>query len=146
MVSKGGSGMPKRKRFEIRVSDEQFAVLKRTAFDRGFRSIAAYVQAASASDMRQSGPDGSNGPEIVAASIDRLVKEVRSLHTAQQAVFAAVDSLTRLFLTCIPEPPPETLDQAKRRARLRYDRYLLSVAQNMASDSRTKMTELMDRG
>jgi len=61
-------------------------------------------------------------------------------------VFAAVDSLTRLFLTCIPEPPPDALDQAKRRARLRYDRFLLSVAQNMTSDSRATLTELIDRG
>lgn len=68
------------------------------------------------------------------------------MHTAQQALFAAVDSLTRLFLTCIPEPPPEGLDQAKRRARLRYDRFLLSVAQNMTADSRATLTELIDRG
>jgi hypothetical protein len=138
--------MPKRKRFEIRVSDEQFAVLKRTASDRGFRSIGAYVQAAAATDARQFGAADSDRDEIIAASFDRLAKEVRTLHTAQQALFAAVDSLTRLFLTCIPEPPPDALDQAKRRARLRYERYLLSVAQNMASDSRSRLTELMDRG
>ena len=137
--------MPGRRRFEIRVSDEQFAVLKRTAADRGFRSIGAYVQAAAATDARESGLANFDRDEIIAASIDRVVKEVRTLHTAQQAVFAAVDSLTRLFLTCIPEPPPDALEQAKRRARLRYDRYLLSVAQNMASDSRARLTELMDR-
>ena len=137
--------MPGRRRFEIRVSDEQFAVLKRTAADRGFRSIGAYVQAAAATDARESGPTNFDRDEMIAASIDRVVKEVRTLHTAQQAVFAAVDSLTRLFLTCIPEPPPDALEQAKRRARLRYDRYLLSVAQNMASDSRARLTELMDR-
>ena len=57
-----------------------------------------------------------------------------------------MDSLTRLFLTCIPEPPPDALEQAKRRARLRYDRFLVSVAQNMASDSRATLTELIDRG
>ena len=57
-----------------------------------------------------------------------------------------MDSLTRLFLTCIPEPPPEALDQAKRKARLRYERYLVSVAQNMTSDSRATLTELVDRG
>ena len=136
--------MAKRRRFEIRVSDEQFAVLKRTASDRGFRSIGAYVQAVAAADTRQSGAADFDRDDVIAASIERLSKEVRSLHTAQQAVFAAVDSLTRLFLTCIPEPPPDTLDQAKRRARLRYDRYLLSVAQNMASDSRARLTKLTD--
>ena len=136
--------MVKNKRFELRVSDEQFNVLKRTAKARGFRSIAAYVQAATTKDLQDSSIE-SDDNAFVAASLDRLSREIRTLHTAQQALFAAVDSLTRLFLTCIPEPAPEALDQAKRRARLRYDRYLLSVAQNMTSDSRATLTELIDR-
>lgn len=70
--------------------------------------------------------------EIVAASIERLRKDLRSLHTNQQALFALTDALTRLILTCLPEPPADVLDQAKRRAKLRYDRLLLSIAQHMA--------------
>jgi hypothetical protein len=96
--------------------------------------------------LRDSPPDQSDREAFVAASIDRLSKEIRNLHTTQQALFAAVDSLTRLFLTCIPEPPAEALDQAKRKARLRCERYLVSVAQNMTSDSRATLTELVDRG
>src|SRR5215471_14360327 len=129
-------GMAKNKRFELRVTDDQFNVLKRTAQARGFRSVSAYVQSATTRDLRGSPPDQSDREAFIAASLDRLSKEVRNLHTTQQALFAAVDSLTRLFLTCIPEPPPEALDQAKRRARLRYERYLVSVAQNMTSNSR----------
>ena len=138
--------MAKKKRFELRVSDDQFSVLKRTAQARGFRSVSAYVQAATTRDLRDSPPDQSDREAFVAASLDRLSKEIRNLHTTQQALFAAVDSITRLFLTCIPEPPPEALDQAKRKARLRYERYLVSVAQNMTSDSRATLTELVDRG
>jgi hypothetical protein len=138
--------MATKKRFELRVSDDQFAVLKRTAQTRGFRSVSAYVQAATIRDLRDSPPDQSDREAFVAASLDRLSKEIRNLHTTQQALFAAVDSLTRLFLTCIPEPPPEALDQAKRKARLRYERYLVAVAQNMTSDSRATLTELVDRG
>ena len=138
--------MAKKKRFELRVSDDQFNVLKRTAQARGFRSVSAYVHAATTKDLRDSTPDQADREAFVAASLDRLSKELRTVHTAQQALFAAVDSLTRLFLTCIPEPPPEGLDQAKRRARLRYDRFLLSVAQNMTADSRATLTELIDRG
>ena len=137
--------MAKWKRFELRLSESELAVIRQTAQVRGFPSVSAYVQTALRKD-RQNPPEETDRDAMVAASLDRLCREVRSLHTAQQAVFAAVDSLTRLFLTCIPEPAPETLDQAKRRARLRYDRYLLSVAQNMASDSRAKLTELVDRG
>ena len=120
-------------------------LLKRTAQARGFRSANAYVQAVVARDMRDSTSDQADR-EAFAASLDRLSKEIRTVHTTQQAVFAVVDSLARLFLTCVPEPPPNVLDQAKRRARLRYDKFLLSVAQNMASDSRATLTELVDRG
>jgi hypothetical protein len=138
--------MAKWERFELRLSEEQLAVVKRTAQVRGFRSVSGYIQAVLTRDLRDSLPDQSDREAFVAASIDRLSKEIRNLHTTQQALFAAVDSLTRLFLTCIPEPPPEALDQAKRKARLRYERYLVSVAQNMTSDSRATLTELVDRG
>jgi hypothetical protein len=141
-----GNAMAKWERFELRLSEEQLAVVKRTAQVRGFRSVSGYIQAVLTRDLRDSPPDQSDREAFVAASIDRLSKEIRNLHTTQQALFAAVDSLTRLFLTCIPEPPPEALDQAKRKARLRYERYLVSVAQNMTSDSRATLTELVDRG
>ena len=138
--------MAKWERFELRLAEEQLAVVKRTAQVRGFRSVSGYIQAVLTRDLRDSPPDQSDREAFVAASIDRLSKEIRNLHTTQQALFAAVDSLSRLFLTCIPEPPPEALDQAKRKARLRYERYLVSVAQNMTSDSRATLTELVDRG
>ena len=138
--------MAKWKRYEMRLSDEQFAAMKRQAESRGFASISAYVQALVKEDLRRPTPEQAEQEAFVSASVDRLAKEVRTLHTAQQAVFAAVDSLARLFLTCVPEPSAETIDQAKRRARLRYDRFLLSVAQNMTSDSRATLSELIDRG
>jgi hypothetical protein len=138
--------MAKWERFELRLSEEQLAVVKRTAQVRGFRSVSGYIQTVLTRDLRDSPPDQSDREAFVAASLDRLSKAMRNLHTTQQALFAAVDSLTRLFLTCVPEPPPEALDQAKRKARLRYERYLVSVAQNMTSDSRATLTELVDRG
>jgi hypothetical protein len=137
--------MERRKRFEIRVSNEQFAVLKQAAHTRGYRSVGAFVQAAALNDLRDSTPERTDTETILAASIGRLAKDIRTVHTTQQALFAVVDSLTRLFLTCIPEPPPEALEPAKRRARLRYNRFLVTVAQNMASDSRATLTELTDR-
>ena len=137
--------MAKRKRLELRVSEDQYTFLRKTAQASGFRSISAYVLALVTKDQRHSCGDQHDGAEAFAASLNRLSREIRTTHTAQQAVFAAIDSLVRLFLTCIPEPPPEELDQAKRRARLRYDRFLLAVAQNMTSDCRATLTELMDR-
>jgi hypothetical protein len=137
--------MEKKQRFDLRLPEDQMTSMKRTAQTRGFRSTNAYIQAVLARDLRDSNSDQADR-EAFTASLDRLSKEIRTIHTAQQALFAVVDSLTRLFLTCIPEPPAEALDQAKRRARLRYDRFLLSVAQNMAAESRSTLAELTDRG
>src|SRR5215472_8315612 len=95
---------------------------------------------------RHSKSDRCDQEAFVAASIDRLSKEIRGLHTGQQALSATIDSLTRLFLTCVPESPAEVLDQAKRRAKLRYDRFLVSVAQNMTADTRATLGELADHG
>jgi hypothetical protein len=137
--------MGKRQKFDLRLPGDQMTLMKRTAHDRGFRSANAYVQAVIIKDMRNSISE-QNDREAFVASLDRLAKEIRTIHTTQQALFAVVDSLARLFLTCIPEPPLNALDQAKRRARLRYDRFLLSVAQNMMSDARATLTELVDNG
>jgi hypothetical protein len=137
--------MAKRKRFELRLSEDQLTAMKRTAQARGFRSATAYVNETLAKDLRDSRSEQPDRQAFVAASIDRLSKEIRTLHTAHQALFALVDSLTRLFLTCIPEPPTGALDEAKRRAKLRYSRFMVSVAQNMSSDTRATLSELIDR-
>ena len=138
--------MAKRQRFDLWLPGDQMALVKKAAQAGGFRSTTAYIQAVLARDLRGSKSDGTDQETFVAASIDRLSKEIRGLHTGQQALFATIDSLTRLFLTCVPEPPAEVLDQAKRRAKLRYDRFLVSVAQNMTADTRVTLDELADRG
>lgn len=138
--------MAKRKRFELRLSDDQLTAMKKAAQVRGFRSASAYIQAVLTKDLRVSTTDQADREAFVAASINRLSKEIRRLHTAHQALFALTDGLTRLFLTCIPEPPSGALDQAKRRAKLRYSRFLVSVAQNMSSDTGATLAELIDQG
>src|SRR3954464_5852649 len=105
--------MAEKKRLELRVSGDQFNVLKRTAQARGFRSVSAYVQAATTKDIRDSPPQQPDREAFVAASLDRLSKEPLTVHTTQQALFAAVDRLTRLFLTCSPGPTREALEQTK---------------------------------
>src|SRR5215471_16930366 len=107
--------MGKRQKFDLRLPPDQMVLMKRTAQIRGFRSANAYVQAVVVNDMRDATSDQTDREAFV-ASLDRLTKEIRTIHTAQQALFALVDSLARLFLTCIPEPPPNALDQAQRLA------------------------------
>ncbi len=136
--------MRKNERFELLVPQDLLERLKVVAGERG-TSVASVVRMALENEMRHGEPAIAKTERIVSASIDRVARDLRTLQTAQQAVFALTDSLARLFLTCVPEPAPELLDQAKRRARLRYDRFLKSVAQNMTADSQTSLAELTER-
>lgn len=136
--------MRKNERLELRLPQELTERLKAVAQERD-TSVASVVRIALENEMRHGEPAIAKTERIVSASIDRLARDLRTLQTAQQAVFALTDSLARLFLTCVPEPDPEVLDQAKRRARMRYDRFLKSVAQNMTADSQTSLAELTER-
>lgn len=118
-------------RLEIKITAELLAELKTAAKARGFNSANAFVRAAIASELRSGETALDRTEQNISATIDRLTREIRSLQSAQQGLFALTDTLARLFLTCVPEPPPDLLDQAKAKARLRYERFLLSVAQSM---------------
>ena len=137
--------MRKDERFELRLPGDLISRLKTAAADRG-ESVSSLIRMALENELRHGESAHEKTERILAASIDRLARDIRNIQTAQQAVFALTDSLTRLFLTCVPEPPPEVLDQAKRKARLRYDRFLKSVAQNMTVDSPAAISELVERG
>ena len=136
--------MRRNERFELRLPQELVERLKAVARERD-ASLASVVRMALENELRHGEPAIAKTERIVSASIDRLTRDLRTLQTAQQAVFALTDSLARLFLTCVPEPAPEVLDQAKRRARLRYERFLKSVAQNMTADSQTSLAEVTER-
>jgi hypothetical protein len=47
-----------------------------------------------------------------------------------------VDSLVKILLTCIAEPPSDADDQAVAQGKFRYDRFLKSVGAAMAGDSK----------
>jgi len=136
--------MQTRERFELRLPESLMAQVREAAEERGFANVTAFIRAALQNELRSGETALDRTERAVASSIDRVSRDVQTLHTTQQAVFALTDSLARLFLTCVPEPQPEVLDQAKRKARLRYSRFLKSVAQNMTGDSRAVIAELTD--
>lgn len=134
--------MANSRQFNMAVDDRLLTTGKQAAATKGFESFSAYVRDLIEKDSRSTG-QSERLEASVAASIDRMAKEVRRLHSSNQALFALTDSLVRLFLTCTPEPPPEALDATKRRAKLRYDRFMLSVAQNMTGDSRSALLDVL---
>ncbi|MBL8236501.1 MAG: hypothetical protein JNM66_03730 [Bryobacterales bacterium] len=134
--------MPKTQRFELQIRPDHLAAARKAAQARGFDSVSAYFRALLEQDSRQS-QQHDQLETAVTSSIDRVAKEMRRLHNANQALFALTDSLVRLFLTCTPEPPAEILDATKRRAKLRYERFMLSVAQNMTGDARSALLDVL---
>ena len=82
----------------------------------------------------------------LAASIEQLRQGMVPLDRAQQALFALVDSLAKILLTCIPEPDGHALAAAVARAQGRHARLLKSAGQAMSDDSRLAMQELVKHG
>jgi Arc/MetJ-type ribon-helix-helix transcriptional regulator len=120
--------------------------LERATKEGGFANPSAFIRAAIQRELagRESGVDAAE--ERIAASLDRLAREIRGVKLGQQALFAFVDSLVKTLLTCMAEPPRDAYDQAVARGRVRYDRFLKSVGAGMAGDSQAAMTELVKRG
>lgn len=111
----------------------------------GFSNPSAFIRAAIERELagRESGVDAAE--ERIAASLDRVVREIGGVRLGQQALFAFGDSLAKTLLTCLPEPPTDVYEQAIARGKFRYDRFLKNVGAAMVGDSRAAMTELQNR-
>jgi len=131
--------MPKR---AVRIQPELDQRLQKASEERGYRSTSAFIRAAIESELK-SRAQRSGMEEQTAASFDRLAKEIRRVLRGQQAIFALLDALTKLFLACVPEPPADARAQSVVAARDRYLRLIKAAAQSLASDSRSSMQELL---
>jgi hypothetical protein len=130
---------------------ERFDSLKQQAnvFERRPRSAASHRQLRSFAMpwSRNCPAKGKNGAEDrLAASIEQVRQGMVPLDRAQQALFALVDSLAKILLTCIPEPDGHALAAAVARAQGRHARLLKSAGQAMGDDSRLAMQELVKHG
>jgi hypothetical protein len=82
-------------RLEIKITPELFKELKAAAEARGFASANAFIRAAITSELRSGETALDRTEQNLVATIDRLTREVRSLQTAQQGLFALTDALVR---------------------------------------------------
>ena len=85
----------------------------------GFSSRSAFIRAAIERELagRESGVEAAE--QRIAASLDRMAREIHNSRIGQQALFAFVDVLAKTFLTCVPEPPRDVHDQARPSRRSR---------------------------
>jgi hypothetical protein len=135
--------MPRR---TFRLTADTEERLQTTAKVRGYANPSAFLRTAIDHEL-SGGQDVIIGAEErLAASMEQIRREVFRLGRAQQALFAFVDSLAKVLLTCVPEPGGEALDAAVARARGRHAQLLKSAGQAMVGDSQLAMQDLVIRG
>ena len=130
-------------RFYIRTTDEYAKQIGQVATDRGFDSASAFIRQAISNELRVGETAIHETEDRIAATLDRLTKEVRRLQTAQQAQYAIMDSFVRLFLMCVPEPSGNGVDPAKARAASRYNNFVKNVARNMTGNAGAALEQLL---
>ncbi len=128
-------------RINVRLSAAIHSQLAATAKDRGFPSSSAFVRAL----LQQATLGESATLDAIASQakvLDRLHNYLLRGLRDHQALFAYVDSLTKLLLTCLPEPAGEELQPAIAKAQQRHARLLRTVGRAMAEESKSMLQEL----
>ena len=130
----------------IRFSEKTIKELEAIAKQRGFASPSAFIRYAVKQELGGREESLTGAEERLAASLEQVRKDVFRLARAQQALFAYLDTLTKAFLTCVPEPPADAKPQAVARAKERHDRLLKSVGRAMVGESGVAMKDLLSNG
>ena len=133
--------MPKR---TIRLTDAIDQRVQSAAKLRGYSTPTAFVRAAIKKELDELG-EGPAPNEKILGFIREVRQDVRRVERAQQALFALVDSLAKVFVTCVPEPRGEAMQTALGEARNRYARLLTNAGHAMLSDSMVAMEDLISR-
>jgi hypothetical protein len=105
---------------------------------------SAFLRAAIDHELSGSEETMIGAEERLAASMEQMRREIFRLGRAQQALFAFVDSLAKVLLTCVPEPGGEAMEAAVARARGRHTRLLKTAGQAMVGDSELALQDLVN--
>jgi Arc/MetJ-type ribon-helix-helix transcriptional regulator len=132
------------KQHNVRLQEELAQAIDAAVAERGYESASAFIREAIQKELRRDAKETviAEIEERIATTLIQLSKDLRAVRTAQLATFSYVDALTKVLLTCVPEPPNDLLEQARARAKRRYGRFLVSVAQGMSGESRSALREL----
>jgi Arc/MetJ-type ribon-helix-helix transcriptional regulator len=135
--------MPRR---TIRLTADIDERLQSTAKQKGYANPSAFLRAAIHHELSGREETMIGAEERLAASMEQMRREIFRVGRAQQALFAFVDSLAKILLTCVPEPGGEAMEAAVARARGRHARLLKTAGQAMVGDSQLAMQDLLNHG
>ncbi len=129
----------------IRFSEKAVKEIDGAARKRGFSSPSAFIRYAVDQELVGRQEDMISAEDRLVASIERVQHEVIRLARAQQALFALVNSLAKVMLTCMPEPAGESMEAAVAKAQARHARLLKNAGQSMGV-SQSDIQDLVSRG
>src|SRR6266852_1224258 len=129
----------------IRFSETTNKGIQEAKRKRGFSSPTAFIRHSVEQELSGRSDELVGSEERLAASIEQVRREIFRLGPTQQALFAFVDSLAKVLLTCLPEPGGEAMEAAVARARSRHARLLKDAGQAMAGDSHAAVQDLVNR-
>ena len=129
----------------FRVTDDLDKRIEAAVEERGLNSVAAFIRLAVQNelDRAESQRKVEALEERLAATLTRVSDEVRKLVNGQQAVIALIDSLSKVILTCVPEPEAAAFNRAVAMARDRYQKFLKSAASSMKGDFMKSLTDII---
>lgn len=139
------TGAARTARIALRLSQEQQDQIERAVKARGYESPSALIRAAIGNEL-----DGRHEltatEERIAGGCERVSQDMIRLARGQQALFALIDALAKMILTCVPEPPPDARPQAIARAKERYDLLIKTAGQSMSNGAHVAMRDLTNCG
>lgn len=130
----------------IRMTPETIQRLQSAAKLRGYANASAYIRDAIGNELRGREDTMGGTEQRLSANMEQLRKEIQRMGRAQVALFAYVDSLAKIFLTCVPEPVGDAMEAAVTRARGRHSRLLKNAGQAMVGESQLAFDELVKHG
>ena len=103
--------MARRVKHTVRLSEQEQVQLRRAAKDRGYLNPTTFIRAAIRNEVAGRGIEITSSEQRIAATLERLSRDLFRMNRGQQALFAVLDTLVKSFLTCVPEPPRDAMGQ-----------------------------------
>ena len=132
----------------LRVPDDVKERLEQAQKERGYSSANAFIVEAIEEKLqrRDAAESVSESEARIAADFSRIMRELRSVHTTQQAQYALLDAVAKYVSTCIVEPPPDVLVSARARGKLRYEKLLREAAKTITGEVENSLLESVASG
>ena len=96
----------------IRLSQEEHQQIQEAVRRLEYKGPSVLVRRAIYNELAGRSPAATDSEERVAATLQRVVRDVTRVARGQQALFAIVDTLVKTFLTCVPDPPADAMPQS----------------------------------